>query len=178
MRNACWKEHTACRDSRSCKLCIAKSVFDHGMKNLPRRVITGPYRLHFAGRAAVKRMVYQVSSHVIERNVDPTCWAYCPNIPDHRRWHGETDRQQYSVSSGGSVSGGIQQFNDGIARPDVNYFIRGFASKFLATNLFTFHIVFVILTNLYFLDYLVRQFIMNWWVRLFDPQFFFKFISF
>jgi hypothetical protein len=51
------------------------------------------------------------------------------------------DHQQYSVLSGGSVSGGLQQFNDGFARPEVNYFIRQFARKFLVTSLFTFHIV-------------------------------------
>jgi hypothetical protein len=49
-------------ESRGCKLCIAKSVYDPGMKNLPRRVITGPYRLHCAGRAAVKRMTHRFGS--------------------------------------------------------------------------------------------------------------------
>jgi hypothetical protein len=53
------------------------------------------------------------------------------------------------ITSGGSVSGGLRQFKDAIARPEVNYFICGFASKFLATSLFTFHILhifFVFLT--------------------------------
>jgi hypothetical protein len=34
------------------------------------------------------------------------------------RGHGEIDRQQYSVSSGGSCSGGLRQFEGGIARPE------------------------------------------------------------
>ena len=61
---------------------------------------------------------------------------------------GETDRQHFSVSSGGSVSGGLPQINDAIAKPEVNCFIYGFASKFLATSLFMFHVVFIILTEI------------------------------
>jgi len=45
-----------------CKVCIAKFVYDPGMKSLPIRVITGPYHLHFASRAGVKRMMHRFRS--------------------------------------------------------------------------------------------------------------------
>jgi hypothetical protein len=63
-------------------LCIAKSVFEPGMKNLPWRVITGLYRLYFTGCAAVKRMLCQFCSLVIERNVHQTFFCECAVLTD------------------------------------------------------------------------------------------------